>query len=209
MPPDYFGNYSNKQLEIVEMYVSKTSWIKDEILDIIEDSTSFHDVICTLKSGKTLIIQVKEEEAYWFTKTNNLGLDYISAFDFIRNSDEYLRTRWIKPEDHQKFLDDIEIRKWGKLITCDADVHLFYVKGVGFWLYDNHILQSYRTLQWLKSNYKLRINDKKQYGIEEDWDSAAFFVKPSHQVLIQAKIDNLHKLFTAIDTNSHDVNRRN
>ena len=33
-------------------------------------------------------------------------------------------------------------------------------------------------INYLKNNYKLRINNKPKYGIYEDWQSAAYFVNP-------------------------------
>ena len=172
----------------------------------------FHDAKVILPDRSTVfLVQVKEEEKRWYQKTGNIGLDYISAFRFINQQyeDQYLKKfcHWIPPEEIGSFRSRIVVSKWGKLKTCDAQVHVFYVKGrvvdgreepLLLKTYCNSWLKSEEFERYLLSKYRLRINDKKRYDIKEDWHSAAFFVKPEDPMLKKGEIERYEQLLECI-----------
>lgn len=185
---DYFQAYSSREFYIICEWVRRTKWLRDKVVRCERHNTPFHDALLTLLYGKEeikIFIQVKEEEWYWYSRTGNVGLDYISAFKY-KNEEikRFVRehNNWIKPEDLEYFIENIEVHKWGKLITCDAHIHIFYVENdtgevVLCNAYDNAKLK--HMLPEINKQHRLRINDKPAYGLKDDWESAAYFVKPA------------------------------
>jgi len=196
---NYFKKYSNREEAILNYWIETTSWVKDKFIRCIEDHTPFHDwKVFVNIDGKelSLTVQIKEEENFWFNKTGNLGLDFISAFEFLK--DEFRRevensSFWIDKNKIEEFLSKkIKVLKWGKLVTCDSAIHIFFVEKKICQAYDNSKLKAIKT--YLKSNYPLRINKKKDYGLSDVWESAAFFVKPDDKELKNCEINDIGEL---------------
>jgi hypothetical protein len=211
---NYFGHYSSRELRILDIWKERSGLIPPDST-IERHNTGFHDAKVILPNGTVFFVEVKEEEKSWYEKTRNIGLDYISAFNFANQQDEdrYLRQfdHRIPREQIQSFLNKIHVEKWGKLKTCDAHVHVFYVKdGVVngreepllLKTYCNSWLKSEEFQRYLLSNYRLRINDKKRYGIEENWHSAAFFVKPEDPMLKKGEIERPEQLLECIQAST-------
>jgi len=208
---DHFSRYSRKESHILDIWKAKSGLIPHE-WNIQKDNTPYHDAKVILPDGTQFLVQVKEEEARWYTITGNIGLDYISAFSFIDKAYETncLKTlnHWIPPKEISTFLKKIKVEKYGKLKTCDAHVHVFYVGGKGatgktelpllLKTYCNKWLKSEAFISYLKSKYRLRINNKKAYNIDESWHSAAFFLSPSDNMLRKGEIDTHEKLLKCI-----------
>lgn len=204
---NYFEKYSKEEISIFQLLLEEKQWFKDIVLDYKPNNTAFHDIKCKLKDGNTLLVEIKKDEKFWFEKTGNIGLDFISAFKF---KTEELREKWlnssfwIKKEDIEGFLNDIEIIKMGKLLTCDADVQVFYVEDNFIKIYDNSKLQSDDFIDYLKKNFDLRINKKSDYGINEDWESSAFFVPAkTDETLSKCEINSVNALIESIKNNKH------
>ena len=180
------------------MWIEQTPWLKEIVIDIEEDSTSFHDVKIktTLDPNRWYTIEVKEDERFWFDKTKNVGLDAISSFSIVRNFKKWMpygnKGAWIKAEDFEEFKKDIEVSKWGKLFTCDADIQLFYVEGKILKAYSNKLIVSSDFQDYVTKNYDLRINNKKRYGIFDNWKSATYLFKPeTDEEFIKIEIKSL------------------
>jgi len=171
-----FNIYGGTQLQLTKDWVNKYPWLKYMIKEVIEESTPFHDAVIVLKSGRRITVEVKEDEASWYDKTGNIGLDAISVFHY--KDDSKVWESWIKPVDFDAFSKDIIVKKWGKLWTCDADIQLFIVKDRFTIAYNNKKIASPDFQKYVTSNYSLRINDKKAYKLEDSWKSAAYFLKP-------------------------------
>lgn len=173
-----FQKYASKELTIFHNFVEYTPWFKSLIEKIEADNTGFHDIKCLLKNGQTLIVEIKEDERYWYDKTGNVGLDYISAFRFLRNRQRWTSggNYWVVPTEYSDFLKDIDVKKWGKLKTCDAHIQLFYVKRKFAHIYDNRQLQSTNFINYLNATHRLRINKKSDYNLTDNWESAAYFL---------------------------------
>lgn len=204
---DNFTRYSSREDMIIEKWINGTEWLVNEVEGYEPDNTGFHDYRVQLKDGSTFTVEVKEEEYYWYNRTGNIGLDFISAFHFrSREREVYWKNHkyfWVPTYEIGSFLEnDIDVLKWGKLITCDADVQLFYVEDKGRTIlmipYSNYKLQNEGFIDYIKSKYRLRINKKSDYGLNDDWESAAFFVKPEDQFLMKCRIDSLDDLIDCI-----------
>ena len=184
----------------MENYIDDNRWFAEIVKEYRRDNTSFHDLVILLNSGKTFTVEIKEDEYYWYSRTSNIGLDYLSSFRF-KNSDlrnEWLSKSnyWIKPEEMNSFENDIIVSKYGKLITCDADFQLYIVfkdKSVVFSkLYSNTKMKEQGFVKYLKENYNLRINKKSDYGLEDSWDSAAYFVNPKKDSMLrELEVNNI------------------
>ena len=79
-------------------------------------------------------------------------------------------------------MENIDVQKWGKLKTCDADIQLFYVEGESgealfMKAYDNRALQGY--LPEIEKSFRMRINNKAPYASRTDsWESSAYYLNP-------------------------------
>ena len=179
---NFKNKYTDSEKKIVEDWLDINSI--EDVKEVIPDNTAFHDTKIILKSGRVITVEVKTEEAYWYKRTGNIGLDFLSAFNFNKISLNICKknNNWIPIGENKKFLENITVRKYGKLFTCDADIQLFNVTSEDKYIllkaYDNICLKEEEFINYLKNNYKLRINNKPKYGIYEDWQSAAYFVNP-------------------------------
>jgi hypothetical protein len=202
MGNDYFIRYQNRETFIMENYISDNIWLASLVKEVKKDNTQFHDLLIVLQNDQKLTVEVKEDEYYWYSRTGNIGLDYLSAFEFKNQglrrkwlSDNY----WIKSKDIQEFKNEIIVSKYGKLITCDADLQLYVVydkETVKFsQLYSNNKLKQNNFVSYLEKNYNLRVNKKNDYGLKDSWESAAFFVNPLKDLkLKEAEINDFDQL---------------
>ena len=179
---NFNDKYIDSEIKIVEDWLGINNI--ENVNEVISDNTPFHDIKVIFKSGKTITVEVKTEEAYWYKRTGNIGLDFLSAFNFNKTSLDICKNNnnWVPIVENKEFLENITVRKYGKLFTCDADIQLFNVTSEDKYIllkaYDNICLKEEEFINYLKDNYKLRINNKPKYGIYEDWQSAAYFVNP-------------------------------
>ena len=179
---NFKNKYTDSEKKTVEDWLDINSI--EDVKEVIPDNTAFHDTKIILKSGRVITVEVKTEEAYWYKRTGNIGLDFLSAFNFNKTSLNICKknNNWIPIGENKKFLENITVRKYGKLFTCDADIQLFNATSEDKYIllkaYDNTCLKEDEFINYLKNNYKLRINNKPKYGIYEDWQSAAYFVNP-------------------------------
>jgi hypothetical protein len=188
----YFTHYGNREAYIFDKYLKKILNNNDSIFKVEKDNTSFHDLKVLINSNY-YTIEVKEDEFYWFNKTGNIGIDYISAFNYKNGIDlKLINNNWVKKEAINEFKNSITIHRLGKLFTSDADFQFFFVeKNNEFFfskLYSTKKLQSKDFVSYLERNYDLRINNKSNYQIDEKWESAAFFINPlTDSYLIQCE----------------------
>ncbi len=197
-----FDRYSSREGYIIKKWIDNNKWLSDIVDSYEPANTGLHDYQLLLKNGKKVIIEIKEEEHYWYNKTGNIGLDFISVFyyknDLVKN---YYNNNnfWVKKRTVDDFISKIDVKKYGKLITCDAHIQLFYCEDkkkspVLIKAYSNQKLKEKSFIEYLKYCYDLRINDKESYGLKDKWESAAFFVKPSDKRLIQCEINSYSDL---------------
>lgn len=184
---NYFEQYSSRELAIVALWINSIPGLSEIVKGISADNTGFHDSLIVFNNGfRNLVIEIKEDEEYWYNRTGNIGFDYISAFKYkdqeIQKFAEDSKL-WIKPNDLEYFINNIDILKWGKLKTCDADIQLFYVEdrkthNIKFIkAYQNQNLQNY--LPEIEKRLSMRINYKNAYASRSDtWESSAYYINP-------------------------------
>lgn len=197
MIKDYYRYYGSRELMIVGLWINKLGF-QEQIEEVQHANTGLHDIIIKLKNGLSFYIEVKEDSTYWFNKTNNIGLDYYSSFKY---KDPFNKPKdlWIKPENLDDFKSKIEINKKGKLFTCDAEIQLFFVEDILCQSYSNYKLQDSNFVKYLELNYRLRVNDKKSYGLKDTWQSAAYYVNPFiDQELKKCEINSYEELLIVL-----------
>ncbi len=191
---NYYKYYSKNELEIV------SEWMKSIGIDdftVERANTGLHDVFVVCKET-SFLVEVKTDEPYWFKKTGNIGLDYYSSFVYLKGSKTF--DFWIQPSELDEFKRSIRVDKKGKLYTCDAPVQVFYVRDTLLIGYSNFKLQREAFVKYLETNYRLRVNNKKAYGIRDTWQSAAYFVNPlKDQRLIECEIRSKNELIDAVN----------
>ncbi len=204
----YFNKYSSRELYILEKWISCIPDLENLVEGFSNHNTGYHDAIVKFKNDwKMLIVEIKEEEFYWFNKTGNIGLDYISAFKFINELEKQKTISnnfWIKKEDLLNFKGKIEILKGGKLMTCDSDIQIFYAensKGETIFLRAYNNIKLKENINYFETNFNLRINNKAIYDSSTDnWESCAYFVNPNKDVFLKSieikTIDNLMELLS-------------
>jgi len=206
---NYFEQYSSRELAIVALWIDSIPGLRDITKGISPDNTGYHDCFVVFNNGfRNLIIEVKEDEEYWYNRTGNVGFDYISAFTYKNKEVQSFAQEsklWIKPDKLEYFLNNINIDKWGKLKTCDADIQLFYVEDktthkIKFIkAYPNQDLQNYRPE--IEKNLSMRINYKNAYASRTDtWESSAYYINPLTDSYLKKieinSIDDLENVLT-------------
>lgn len=198
-----FTKYESREMMIMNEFLNEAEWIAEYVKELKKDNTPFHDLIMTFSDGTQKTIEVKEDEYYWFNKTGNIGIDYISAFRFknlgLKMEWVSKHNYWVFVEEYNDFFSDIDILKLGKVFTCDADYQLFVVMDndvVKFaQLYDNKKLKSKNFINYLNRNYNLRINKKIDYNLNDSWESAAYFLDPlKDEMLISCEINQIEDI---------------
>lgn len=191
----YYDIYGEKaELEAIQRWIDTISGLRERVIRVESEHQSGHDYRIFFNDGSQTIVEVKNEENYWYKITGNITIDAISAFDIVSNDvREYLieNKNWIKVEYYQRFLKGIRLNKRGTLYESDADI---MVKCI----IDGDFVKAY-NMQQLKScakrfeeTYNLRVNDKRRYGIVEKHESATYCIKPS--VIRDYEINNYDEI---------------
>ena len=124
------GNFQTAEREVgvVKRILDENSIPYREVrkYEIADDA----DVAIVLNDGREILIEVKEERYDRFIDYGgDLGIDYISAFQFKRGVNPFVWKRQHSPADLAAFKRDISDFniKWGKVFYSKADLWLFFV----------------------------------------------------------------------------------
>lgn len=162
------------------------------------------DVLVTLKNGRVINIEVKEESNLRFEKYGDLGIDFISVFYFKHNALDWKGSPK-SPKLLNRFYEDIDNTrpfKYGKLFYSKSDLWLFFVKDSDKFVYceffDGKAMVSEKMRHYLAKNCSFAINNKPYWQLshEDTHNSAVFFINHNNKFLNQFKIDL--KKFTAL-----------
>ncbi len=178
---NYFDVYGgDTELEAIQVWIDTINGLRHRVSDVVEDHQVGHDYIIFYDDGSQTLVEVKNEENYWYERTGNITIDAISAFTVeSRDVLEYIinNRNWIAVEYYQKFIEGINIMRRGSLYESDADIMIKRIIGGDFIkAYDmQHLKHDANRFEEL---YRLRVNAKKDYGIEENWESATYCIPP-------------------------------
>lgn len=186
---NYFDTYSIDEIPIVEAWINKIDGLRDKVVSVTPDNTSHHDVSLVLRTdgcGKDLpsqirlSIEVEQEESYWFTRTGRITIDAISAFVYSdeARAKQLMFNGWVRVSDLREFLKCINVKRYGKIKECDANIQIKKIRDTDFLVgYDNMKLVNNRG--YIERNFDLRINNKQRYGLTDNWESATYCLQPS------------------------------
>lgn len=154
---------------------------------IVEKNSSWDssDTIAVTDDSRRILVEVKEEASWRWTRYGELGIDMISAFRYVRAPSKNWKTPHRGIENFNLLRSDIKVGKWGKLGYSKSNIwlfaayddkqnkHLAFLEG-----YDGEKLQEMGG--WMKHNAPFAVNrkDDSQASHDDDYCSAAFFVKP-------------------------------
>ncbi len=155
------------------------------------------DILVTLKDGKVINIEIKEESYERFNKFGDLGVDFISVFYFKKEALNW-KGAPKNPRLLDKFLNDIDKTKhfkYGKLYYSKADLWLFFVNGPsGFCYYeffDGPAMTSKEMKEYLFDNCYFAVNNKPYWQISynDRYNSAVFFINHKNEFLNRCRVD--------------------
>lgn len=151
------------------------------------------DVLVTLENGKTILIEVKEEAIKRFKDYGDLGIDYISAFQFNHNGDASKWKGKHYPNKHFDFLNAIDKSrnyKDGKVTYSKSDLWLFFVLDRNDNLYyysffNGNDMTSPEFKNYLIENCQFAVNNKtrNQLSYRDTHHSACFFINHTNKFL--------------------------
>lgn len=179
------GYWTSKQVEC-ELVKDYLDWLEVPYEDAREcDDADAADVIVTLPNGRELSVEVKEEEAYRWTRYHQLGIDGWSTFYFLPGKESRWKGHVHCGSKYRDFLADMDMsgyHKVGKLGYSQADIWLFVChtgsedEYLGYWGED---IQSNDFVTYIEDNCDFAVNAKNHDGSSSDnWDSLCWFVNP-------------------------------
>jgi hypothetical protein len=201
---DYFKEYTKNEMDSLRFWVEKGAIFKNIETKIVSSPTSFHDALLytSINPDVPLKVEMEVEEAFWFKRTKNIGIDAISAFHY-KNGFDYsgmINNLWVNKSFIQQFKENIIVHKYGKLYTCDADIQIKMIVDdngelLFFRAYDNKKLCSKEFQDYVENNFDLKINNKARYNQDDSWESAMYCINPKTCTeLIRREINTIRDL---------------
>lgn len=198
------GNYNT---EDEEMYIVKLLLNKSGIKfnNIYKSLNADNEDIVVEINGNQIKIEVKSESPIRIKKYNDLGIDFISAFNF--RSAKY-ENKWKGSPKNPAFLEEFEseinILKSGKIIYSKADLWLFYSVDNDNIIFNDWFTGEYMTshafVNYLRQHCNFAINNKPktQMSYYDNHQSAVFFINRNNYYLSENRIGNLKAYFENI-----------
>lgn len=195
--PNISGNFDTDEEEkaVVKVYLQEMGYNPNECVveknggDNCTDRSKRDagDVEATLPDGRKILFEVKQESYYRFSNWGQLGIDFISEFDFKPGC--YFDSKVHRPRDFERFMATVDCNapnfKWGKIKYSTSDVWLFYVKnpdGTYHFMegYDYARIREDRMVDYLSANCEFARNSKNanQLSRTDTWKSAVFYADP-------------------------------
>lgn len=196
--------YEKDETAILEEYVKANTWLQDILVDYGKNNDTditAEDAFITVRmpdgSTKRLIAEVKEEEPYFVCKNKNITLDAVSVFHYLPGAEN----NRINSMSDLRSASDPRTLKYGSMYNDNIDILIKKIKGTSMLLaYDNHKLAAYR--RQIEQNSRLHVNPKKQYGLDDTWESAFYALSIGDPALIGSMIigrDNFNELLSAVE----------
>ena len=198
------GNYNTEDEEMsIVRFLLIESGIKFD--NIYKSSNADNEDIIVEINGNQIKIEVKLESPYRINRYNDLGIDFISAFNF--RSAKY-ENKWKgspkNPALLEEFESEINILKNGKIIYSKADLWLFYSVDNDIIIFNDWFPGEYMTsdvfIYYLRQHCNFAINNKPktQMSYYDNHQSAVFFINRNDKYLSNNRISNLKVYFENI-----------
>ena len=174
---DRFGKYAEMESVVVEK-IRQSKTFGDEVLDIVSvPEGSLYDRIIVLPNEE-IKLEIQITEARDFARYGDFRLDLISAFRCPVGS-SFRNRRRIEPIEAERFLNEINVSRYGKMYECEAQKLVYYITEPMdlLWIFDVSELHKYR--QYFIDKYGIMVNIKKG----ESWESCFVPVHNDDRIL--------------------------
>ena len=191
--------YTEEELKALVDW-TKQDWLKKHTITTKKNNakkiTAVDTILVTdFDKDIELKVEVKIEEPKYFETTGNVTFDALSSFKFKDESKKAYT--WFQYDDLCKLID---IRKKGTFFDTEPDIILKRCKGKDVFIaYDNHILTSKEFQDYVIKKYRVKVNPKKDYGLDDTWESAFFCVPKDDKELQKAIIrteEDLERIYS-------------
>lgn len=196
MSANISGDYNtgSKEVDIVSMLLINAGIIFNSVEK--SDSNDDEDIVVKVTDGRIIrTIEVKEESVDRIARYNDLGIDYISVFQFKNRSDV---SKWKGSPKHPGLLEEFEssiiVNKPGKIHYSKADIWLFYsldndgqIRFADWYIGSD--LTSADFNEYLRMNCYFAVNNKpiSQKSHDDYHQSAVFFINRNDSYLLSLK----------------------
>ena len=183
--------YTNDEMAVLLEWISRNDWLLNHVTAIrkanAENVTDCDmEMVTDYNPNKPIKVEIKIEEPTFVLKNRNITLDALSAFEW---KEEYKEVEKKNFYDYNELLTMIDVKKKGTMFDNTADIILKKVKGTSIiTAYNNITLTSKTFIDHITSTYQVRVNPKKDYGLNDSWESAFFCVSLSDKELYAAEI---------------------
>ena len=144
-PKNISGNFDtkNEEVESVRDFMNQLKIPTNSIEKFGQDKNgkdtnakSAADILVKCFDKTELLFEVKEEYIKRIEKHNQLGIDFISVFQFKKGMG---KSGIYRPSEYQDFIKAIDFNnknfKWGKIAYSKSDIWLFYCKKDGKYVF--------------------------------------------------------------------------
>ena len=193
------GNYQTaaREVAIVKRILDEKAISYKEVKKY--DNADDGDVVVVLPDGREVIIEIKEEEYKRFSNYGDLGIDYISAFQFKQGVNSFAWKTQHKPEDLAAFKQVIDMSKYykeGKVFYSKSDLWLFFVMTPNDEFYyckffKGDGMTSPEFIDYIEKNCIFTANRKPQSQMShyDRHSSACFFLNHKNKILDKYEVD--------------------
>ena len=209
-PKNISGNFDtkNEEVESVRDFMNQLKIPTNSIEKFGQDKNgkdtnakSAADILVKCFDKTELLFEVKEEYIKRIEKHNQLGIDFISVFQFKKGMG---KSGIYRPSEYQDFIKAIDFNnknfKWGKIAYSKSDIWLFYCKKDGKYVfldgYDFRKMQQENFFQRMMLSCDFAVNNKSkdQMSSTDSWLSAVFYV--DRDMMERYRIRDVHDLYS-------------
>lgn len=183
--------YELDELPVLKEWIDRNPWLSPYLVGYgknNEEDITADDCYLLIKvdgNEYRLIVEIKEEEAYFPCKTKRITLDAASVFYWLDGKKP--DSKRVSVRELQGKRDRKKPYKAGSFYNNNIDIVLKKIKGTSTIIaLDNHKLASFR--KYIEDNYNLIINPKEAYGLYDTWESAFFAVSLGDPAIMDSMI---------------------
>lgn len=194
------GNYdtAKREVAIVKRILDKNAISYQDVKKY--ENADDGDVVVVLPDGRKILIEVKEEKYGRFVKYGgDLGIDYISAFQFKTGVNPFNWKRQHEPEELDAFKQVVDKQnnyKGGKVFYSKSHLWLFFVvddKGEFYYckFFKGDGMISPEFIDYIEKNCKFTVNLKSasQMSYGDRHNSACIFLNHKDKILDKYEVD--------------------
>ena len=183
--------YTQEEMGVLLEWISRNEWLVEHVISIKKANAKKlnecdMEIVTDFNPSRPIKVEIKIEEPTFVLKNRNITLDALSAFNWKEEFKDVEKKGFY---NYDELLKMIDVQKQGTMFDNTADIILKKVKGTSIIIaYNNMTLTSDAFIKYITNTYQVRVNPKKDYGLNEKWESAFFCVSLSDKELYAAQI---------------------